>query len=181
MGKKSLKFPHANQESNASIEAYHFPIKSHYLSVHAKKCKRRMDWLIHTLLHRIEPFYKNKRYLQLSGFVTNFKKERYYRTALERSKTIPDSDCYPYDLLNTYKIRSQSDPMKWYIVRKFGSDLHVCDCQWAQRGNTCKHVLKILDLIKRNQANKNDQVVGKFLLAFDYYIDLFSKFMFSLN
>lgn len=96
-------FPHANQETNASIESYHFHIKSHYLNDRSKRCTRRMDWLLHALLHRVEPFYKNKRYLQLSGFLTNFKKERYYIIVLEKSKKILDTDCHPYDLLpNTY-------------------------------------------------------------------------------
>ncbi|GLJ40912.1 hypothetical protein SUGI_0846320 [Cryptomeria japonica] len=153
-------FSHANQETNASIESYHSHIKSHYLSDRSKKCTRRMDWLIHTLLHRVEPFYKNKRYLQLSGFLTNFKKERYYITALERSKNIADVDCFLYDLLpNTYRIRSQTIPTKWYFVRKFEPNLHVCDCDWAKRGNTCKHVLKVLDILKRNKPNEQDQVV----------------------
>ena len=64
MWAKNLQnFPHANQETNASIESYHFHIKSHYLSDCSKKCTRRMDWLIYILLPRIELFYKNKRYL----------------------------------------------------------------------------------------------------------------------
>lgn len=163
--KKNRSFRHANQETNAAIESYHFHIKSHYLSDLSKKCTRRMDWLIHTLLHRVEPYYRNKRYLQFSGFLTNFKKERYYLTTLERSKAIADTDCYPHDLLpNTYKVRSQTDPTKWYFIRKFGSDLHVCDCQWAKRGNMCKHVLKILDCLKRSKINQQDQVGGKFHL-----------------
>ena len=130
-----------------------------------------MDWLIHVLLHRVEPYYRNKRHLQLSGFLTNFKKERYFITALERSKRIEDTDCYPYDLLpDTYKIRSQTISTKWYLVRTFGPNLHVCDCEWAKRGNTCKHVLKISDLLKRNQLNKEDQVVGKCHLRFNFSI-----------
>ncbi|GLJ18412.1 hypothetical protein SUGI_0326200 [Cryptomeria japonica] len=153
-------FSHANQETNASIESYHFQIKSRHLSDRSKKCTRRMDWLIHTLLHKVEPFYKNKRYLQLSGFLNNFKKERYYMTALERPKAIADAGCCPYGFLpDTYKIRSQTYRTKRYLVRKFGPNLHVCDCQWAKRGNTCKHVLKILDLVKRKETNEQDQFV----------------------
>ncbi|GLJ47194.1 hypothetical protein SUGI_0996270 [Cryptomeria japonica] len=166
--KNFRSFPHANQETNASIESYHFHIKSHHLSDRAKKCTRRMDWLIYVLLHRVEPFYKNKRYLQLSGFLTNFKKERYYITALERLKKIPNADCHPYDLLhNTYKMRSQTDPTKWYFVRKFGPDFYVCDCEWAKRGNTCKHVLKILDLLRRNKTNEQDQGIEGVTLLVD--------------
>ena len=160
--KNFRSFPHANQETNASIESYHSHIKSQHLSDRSRKCTRRMDWLIYTLLHRVEPFYKNKRYLQQSGFLTNFKKERYYITALERSKLIPDIDCYQDDQLpNTYKVRSQTIPAKWYFVRNFGQNLHVCDCEWAKRGNTCKHVLKILYILKRNT---HDKVVGKYHL-----------------
>ncbi|XP_057845861.1 uncharacterized protein LOC131055410 [Cryptomeria japonica] len=151
-------FSNASQEINASIESYHFYIKSCYLSDYARKCTRRMDWLICTLLHRVEPFYKNKRYLQLSEFKTNFKKERYHITSLERSKTILDTDCYSYDLPNTYKVRSQSVTEKEYLVRKFGPKFLVCDCQWAKRGNICKHVLKVSDFIKRNNAEEKDHV-----------------------
>ena len=63
-----------------------------------------------------------------------------------------------------YKIRSQTIPSKWYVVSKFGPDLHVCDCLWAEKGNTCKHVLKILDLLKGNKINTKDQTTGKFYL-----------------
>ena len=114
-------FSHANQETNASIESYHMHIKSHYLTDCSIKCTRRMDWLIHVLLHRVEPYYRNKRNLQLSRFLMNFKKERYFITTLERSKSIEDTNNCPYDLLiDTYNIRSQTISTKWYFVRKFG-------------------------------------------------------------
>ncbi|GLJ55025.1 hypothetical protein SUGI_1181210 [Cryptomeria japonica] len=61
--KKFRGFSHANQETNGSLESYHFQIKSCHLNDCSKKCTRRMDWLIHTLLQKVEPFYKNKIYL----------------------------------------------------------------------------------------------------------------------
>ena len=90
-----------------------------------------------------------------------------------------DTDCYLYDLPDTFKVRSQTISTKWYLVRKFGPNLQVCDCEWAKRGNTCKHVLKILDLLKRTNINQQGQVVGKYHLrdnfnnlfyTIDYYI-----------
>ena len=53
-------------------------------------------------------------------------------------------------------------------MRKFGPDLHVCDCEWANKGNTCKHVLKIIDILKRKTTNEHDHVVGKCHLKFRF-------------
>jgi len=53
-------FPHFNQETNATIKSYHYFLKIRYLCDKARKCGRRMDWLIGKFLCELEPYYKNR-------------------------------------------------------------------------------------------------------------------------
>ena len=103
-----------------------------------------MDWLIFCLLMRVEPFFVHRNYLKESGFLTNWKKERYLETSLEKSRRIPDNDVSPRDIVEgAYMVISQTDAAKYYIVSTSIASGLVCDCPWALRGNTCKHVLKV--------------------------------------
>lgn len=73
---------------------------------------------------------------------------------------IPHTEFYANDQYhNVYNITSQTIPTKWYVVKKRGLDMHVSDCQWEKKGNMCKHVLKILDLLKRYKINEKDKVL----------------------
>ena len=92
-------FPHANQEPNSSIESYHCFLKTKFLCDQRRKCSRRMDWLIFSLLKRVEPFFVHQNYLKESGFLTNWKKERYLETSLEKYRRIPDNYVSPNDIV----------------------------------------------------------------------------------
>lgn len=53
---------------------------------------------------------------------------------------IPHTEFYANDQYhNVYNITSQTIPTKWYVVRKHGLDMHVCDCQWEKR-ETCANM-----------------------------------------
>jgi hypothetical protein len=81
------------------------------------------------------------------GFLTNWKKERYLETSLEKSRRIPDNDVSPHDIVEcAYMVISQADHAKYYIVSTSTANGLVCDCPWALRGNTCKHVLEVNSL-----------------------------------
>ncbi|KAH9296861.1 hypothetical protein KI387_028543, partial [Taxus chinensis] len=68
---------------------------------------------------------------------------------VERAKSIPDTDCLAIAPdCNQLWVRSQTTRSSWYLVMKCGA-LDVCECAWAIRGNTCKHVLKALDFHKQ--------------------------------
>ncbi|KAH9291714.1 hypothetical protein KI387_043097, partial [Taxus chinensis] len=96
-----------------------------------------MDSTFATNKYGVEPFYKHKRKLQKSGFLTNFKKERHLLTVVERAKSIPDTDCLAITPdCNQLWVRSQTTRSTWYLVRQCGA-LDVCECAWAIRGNTC--------------------------------------------
>ena len=54
-----------------------------------------------------------------------------------------------------FKVRSQSDPTKHYIVSRTGNGL-VCECPDHQyRKADCKHIKVVLHLIKNNLCHRN--------------------------
>ena len=51
---------------------------------------------------------------------------------------------------NTFKVRSQSDPSKFYIITRTGNGL-VCECPDHRiRKADCKHIKVILEYVRRN-------------------------------
>ena len=100
-------FPHANQETNNSIEAYHYFLKSKFLSDRSKKCGRRMDWLLYQLLKNVEPYYQFRDILQEGGYLNNYRKEKQFESSIERAKRIPDTDCWAHEnISHAYWVRS---------------------------------------------------------------------------
>ncbi|XP_057842917.1 uncharacterized protein LOC131052308 [Cryptomeria japonica] len=157
-------FPHANQETSAAIKLYHSFIKRRVLVDRTKKYSCRTDWLIFTLLKRMEPYYKNKDWLKQSGLCTNYKLEKGHETLLEKSRQIPDEDCAPHEnLANAYwvRTRSQNDSPVQYLVSKFGPNLYVCDCKWALRGNTCEHMLKVTSMLGMADKSMQELVIAQ--------------------
>ena len=76
-------FPHANQETNNSVEAYHYFLKSKFFSGRRKKCGHRMDWLLYQLLKNVEPYYRFRDILQEGGYLNNYRKEKQFESSIE--------------------------------------------------------------------------------------------------
>eukprot|EP01018_Ginkgo_biloba_P021693 Gb_02646 [translate_table: standard] len=154
-------FPHANQETNSAIESYHGFFKTKYLCDHRRKSSRCMDWLMHTLIKKVELYYWNNQNIKDVGFSTNFKLVELKETSWSRACNILHSDCNLHPTIqNAYWVRSQSmrTRSKRYIVRRsdiIGSLFAVCDCPWAKRDNICKHVIRINLLTKEQQFHVN--------------------------
>ena len=137
-------FPHANQETNNSVESYHCFLKSKFLYDRRKKCARRMDWLLYQLLKNVEPYYRFRDILKEAGYLNNYKKEKVFESSMEKAKQIPDSDCWPHESIsNGYWVRSQTNRDKKYLVTWYRMNIIGCDCPWSLRGNTCKHAIKV--------------------------------------
>ena len=100
-------FPHANQEMNNFVEAYHCFLKSKFLSDRRKRCARRMDWLLYQLIKCIEPYYRFREILKGGGYLNNYKNEKQLESSMEREKQIPDCDCWPHEnISHGYWVRS---------------------------------------------------------------------------
>ena len=91
-----------------------------------------MDWLIFSLLKRVEPFFVHQNYLKDSGFLTNWKKERYLESSLEKYRRISDNNVSPHDIVEgAYTVIIQTDRAKYYIVSTSTANGLVCDFPWA--------------------------------------------------
>ena len=76
--------PHANQETNNVVESYHCYMKTNFLCDRRKKCARRMDWLLYTLLTSVEPCYRFKEILKKEGYLNNYKKKKQFESSVEK-------------------------------------------------------------------------------------------------
>ena len=56
-----------------------------------------MDWLIYTLLKRVELYYWNMACLKKASFINNYRLEHMIETSIEKAKNIPDEHCVPHD------------------------------------------------------------------------------------
>eukprot|EP01018_Ginkgo_biloba_P036554 Gb_34675 [translate_table: standard] len=127
-------FSHANQETNSTIVSYHGFLKTKHLCHHRRKSNHRMDWLIYTLLKRVELYYWNTQNIKDVGFSTNFKLEEMKETSWSRAYNIPDSDYSLHPTIpSAYWVRSQimKTRSKRYIVTSsdiIGLLFVVCDC-----------------------------------------------------
>ena len=57
---------------------------------------------------------------------------------------------------NKFRVRSQTDPSKFYIVSKTDNGL-VCECmEYITRKYNCKHIKIVLEIIKKNKCWRNN-------------------------
>ena len=56
-----------------------------------------------------------------------------------------------------FRVRSQTDPTKFYVVSKTGNGLR-CECKDHEiRKSDCKHIRIVLEIIKQNKCYKNNE------------------------
>ena len=65
--------------------------------------------------------------------------------------------------VDKFRIKSQSDPKKEYIVSRTGNGL-VCQCKdWEVRMTDCKHIqfVKLMIMKNRGYANNNFKIIQR--------------------
>jgi hypothetical protein len=112
-----------------------------------------MDWLIHELTHDVIMKYEHNQYLTESGFISNKKAEHLVINSVLQSLKIPDS----YILLPTVPgqptVTSSKRPHVKYAVYNPDTQWACCECVHSQKGNSCKHQIKVLRMIKPELAD----------------------------
>ncbi len=75
----------------------------------------------------------------------------------ERAKQMMESQghCSQFEL-NKFKVRSQTDPSKFYIVSKTDNGLK-CECMdYLTRKSDCKHIKIVLEIIMKNKCRRDN-------------------------
>jgi len=140
--------PHANQNTNAAIENYHGNLKAVLATSMQRYSGRRLDWLIHMLKKYVTTHYWYAVQCRIYGFVKNGKAEGIVAGAVLRSLEIPDSHVVLYPNGEDLALcASISNFPTVYTITAPNSNWAHCDCPMGQRGNVCKHSLKVFKMI----------------------------------
>jgi hypothetical protein len=116
--------------------------------------RRRVDWLIHDLTHNVIMKYEYNQYLKDSGFISNKKAEHLVINSILQSLKIPDS-CISLPTVEGQSalVTSSKRPHVEYAVYNPDSQWACCECVHSQKGNLCKHQIKVLRMMKPKLAN----------------------------
>ncbi|MCO5613306.1 hypothetical protein L7F22_067582 [Adiantum nelumboides] len=138
----------ANQDTNGSIESYHGLLKSKFLSDRRTIHGRRIDWLIKGLVSHCHAYYWYQDTLKEAGFKRNFRIMDVVKNSVARALEIPDDHVgfYDDDARNA-RVFSMSTQLHFYVVRNADVEWATCNCDWALRGNLCKHQVKVMMMV----------------------------------
>ena len=126
------KFSHSNQDKNNVIESYHRYLKQRYFREKNNASHKRVDWLLHLLLKKVELYYIHMRSLKNVGFVRGKKTKHQLNVSACKAKNIPDEECVvDGNCTSEYLVRSQTMETcdTWYNVIYKGPTLHFCNCK----------------------------------------------------
>lgn len=137
--------PLASQETCAAMEFYHNQLKLRLLNEKKPSVYNRVDWLVHKLGTQVHSYFWLDEYSEKDDFARYWKDEwvsglTSWRTSLE----IPDSNVVIEG--TCAKVTDQLDQEKTYVVWNPGSQFGICNCSWAEMGNLCEHILKVISV-----------------------------------
>lgn len=138
----------ANQDTNGSIESYHGLLKSKFLSGRRTIHGRQIDWLIKGLVSQCHAYYWYQDTLKEAGFKRNFKIMDVVKNSVARALEIPDDHVGFYDDDPRHaRVFSMTNQLRFYVVHNADIEWATCDCDWALRGNLCKHQVKVMMMV----------------------------------
>lgn len=123
---------------------------------------RRVDWLIHQLVGDVVNRYDFMTFRKENGFVSNKKDRSLALSAIVRARSIPDTNVQlPTTPDRSALVRSCNRPWLQYRVLNPSSEWAVCECVHSQKGNICKHQVKVLQMLNPEIAEgKIARVLG---------------------
>lgn len=143
--------PLASQETCAAIEFYHNQLKTRLLNEKNISVYQRADWLVDKLGTKVHSYFWLDEYSEKDDFARYWKDEWVSGlTSWRKALKIPDSDVIMED--GRAKVIDQLDQDKTYVVWNPGSMFGTCDCSWAQLGNLCEHILKVIRICQKRRS-----------------------------
>ncbi|KAH7299170.1 hypothetical protein KP509_25G075900 [Ceratopteris richardii] len=139
---------HTNQEVNAALESFYCTLKQQFLKGKDNIQGRSIDWLFHILTTEVAPFFWYQHHARENNIRKPAALPEIEESSIARAFKIPDSDVQHsrnanFPGLGVAHVRSQSRKEVWYEVFNAQSGWACCTCDWAGKGNICKHQLKV--------------------------------------
>jgi hypothetical protein len=148
--------PHAGQDTIAAIESYHGNMKAVLKQSRGKLKGRRVDWLIYQLTGDVINRYDYMHFRKENGFVTNKKGRSLMLNALTQAQKIPYCNVrFPTSEGGPAYVRSSKRSHLEYAVYNPCTEWAICECVHSQKGNICKHQLKVLRMTRPDVAEGN--------------------------
>ena len=145
VGGRFRNLDYCGQDTNAAIEGYHGFAKSILKSERSRMTGRRVDWCITALTEDVLDHYWYMDLRKQMGFVDNKKMQDSIVNSILKARSIPDDDVtLPLKDVDVALVTSVEHRHLRYTVHNLGSEWGVCNCVWAQRGNMCKHHVKVV-------------------------------------
>ncbi|KAK7386634.1 hypothetical protein VNO78_26968 [Psophocarpus tetragonolobus] len=140
--------PLASQESCAAMESCHNQLKIRLLNEKDISVYQRADWLVDKLSTKVHSYFWLDEYSGKDDYARYWKNEWMSGlTSWRKALKIPDTDVLMED--GCAKVTDQDDRDKAFVVWNTGSMLSICNCSWAQEGNLCEHILKVLTICRK--------------------------------
>jgi hypothetical protein len=148
--------PHAGQDTTVAIESYHGNMKVVLRQSKGKLVGKRVDWLIHQLTGDVINRYDYMQFKKENGFVTNKRGRSLMLSALTQAQKIPDSNVrLPASEGKPAFVWSSKRSYLEYAVYNPCTEWTMCECVHSQKGNICKHQLKVLRMTRPDIAEDN--------------------------
>ncbi|XP_021802802.1 uncharacterized protein LOC110755505 [Prunus avium] len=143
--------PLASQETCAAMEFYHNQLKLRLLNEKKPSVYTRVDWLVDKLGTKVHSYFWLDEYSEKDDFARYWKDEWVSGlTSWRKALKIPDSNVVMEG--TCAKVINQLDQDKAYLVWNPGSQFGICNCSWAEMGNLCEHVLKVISVCRKKSA-----------------------------
>ncbi|CAK9146206.1 unnamed protein product [Ilex paraguariensis] len=139
--------PLASQETCAAMEFYHNQLKLRLFNEKDPSVYQRADWLVDKLGNKVHSYFWLDEYSGKDDFA-RYRRDEWVSglTAWRKSLNIPDSDVVMEG--KCAKVMDQHDRDIAHVVWNPGSEFALCDCRWAETGNLCEHVFKIVNFLR---------------------------------
>ncbi len=154
--------PHSNQDTQRLIESSHGALKC-WFSLEIKGFWGwRINWLMWRLKTIVANHYMHTAEMKKRRFIKNKVVERIVKTNIQKATLIPHTNAtHGIDDSNknshAWMVWSEQHPNMTYKVPLPFTKYVYCTCEWALRGNLCKHQVAIFltctDFIKKISFN----------------------------
>lgn len=135
--------PLASQETCASMEFYHKQLKLRLLNEKDQSVYQRADWLVNKLGTKVHSFFWLDEYSRKEDFA-RYRKGEWMSGPTAWRKSVRISDANVVIEGKCAKVIGLNDQGTDHIVWNPGSEYAICDCSWANLGNLCEHVFKMI-------------------------------------
>ncbi|EXC20563.1 hypothetical protein L484_027118 [Morus notabilis] len=143
--------PIASQETCSAIEFYHNQMKVRLLNEKNPIVYQRTDWLVDKLNTKIHSYFWLDEYSGKDDFA-RYRKEEWVSGLTSWRKALEISDTDVVMEGGSAKVTDQLDRDRLHVVWNSGSQFGICECNWAEMGNLCEHMLKVISVWRKKKS-----------------------------